>query len=101
MTSLPRLFIEVISVLLITIFSIILMLSDYSEAYIISVISLMVASGARFIPGFNVITSSFSTTRWLQPSFDTITREIKILMEREQIQNKKMDQKIKLNLRKN
>ena len=89
LTSLPRLFIEVISVLLITIFSIILMLSDYSEAYIISVISLMVASGARFIPGFNVITSSFSTTRWLQPSFDTITREIKILMEREQIQNKK------------
>ena len=88
-TSIPRLFIEVISVLLITIFSIMLMLSNYSEAYIISVITLMVASGARFIPGFNVITSSFSTTRWLQPSFDTVTREIEVLMKRDEIKTKK------------
>ncbi len=88
-TSIPRLFIEVISVLLITIFSIMLMLSNYSEAYIISVITLMVASGARFIPGFNVITSSFSTTRWLQPSFDTVTKEIEVLMKRDEIKTKK------------
>ena len=88
-TSIPRLFIEVISVLLITVFSIILMLSNYSEAYIISVITLMVASGARFIPGFNVITSSFSTTRWLQPSFDIVTKEIEILMKRDEVKNKK------------
>ena len=65
------------------------MLSNYSEAYIISVITLMVASGARFIPGFNVITSSFSTTRWLQPSFDTVTREIEVLMKRDEIKTKK------------
>ena len=88
-TSIPRLFIEVISVLLITIFSIMLMLSNHSEAYIISVITLMVASGARFIPGFNVITSSFSTTRWLQPSFDTVTKEIEVLMKRDEVKSKK------------
>ena len=87
-TSIPRLFIEVISVLLITAFSITLMLSNHSEAYIISVITLMVASGARFIPGFNVITSSFSTTRWLQPSFDTVTKEIEILMKRDEVKSK-------------
>ena len=49
----------------------------------------MVASGARFIPGFNVITSSFSTTRWLQPSFDTVTKEIEVLMKRDEIKSKK------------
>ena len=98
-TSIPRLFIEVISVLLITVFSIILMLSNYSEAYIISVITLMVASGARFIPGFNVITSSFSTTRWLQPSFD-IVKEIEILMKRDEVKNKKVSYGKKLNLKK-
>ena len=46
-------------------------------------------SGARFIPGFNVITSSFSTTRWLQPSFDIVTKEIEILMKRDEVKNKK------------
>ena len=98
-SSMPRLFIEVISVLLITIFSITLMLSNHSEAYIISVITLMVASGARFIPGFNVITSSFSTTRWLQPSFDTVTKEIEILMKRDEVKSKenKLRKEIKFN----
>ena len=67
------------------------MLSNHSEAYIISVITLMVASGARFIPGFNVITSSFSTTRWLQPSFDTVTKEIENLMNRDEIRNKNFE----------
>ena len=88
LTSIPRLFIEVISVFLITLFSIILILSNHSEAYMISVITLMVASGARFIPGFNVITSSFSTTRWLQPSFNVITKEIENLINREKFKNK-------------
>ena len=100
LTSVPRLFIEVISVLLITIFSIVLMLSNHSEAYIISVITLMVASGARFIPGFNVITSSFSTTRWLQPSFDTVTKEIKNLMDNEEIDNKNFRLKDKIKFEK-
>jgi len=100
LTSIPRLFIEVTSVLLITIFSVTLMLSNHSEAYIISVITLMVASGARFIPGFNVITSSFSTTRWLQPSFDTVTKEIKNLMDNDEINNKNFKFKDKIKFEK-
>ena len=82
LTSIPRLFIEIVSVLLVVIFSVVLTISNYSEAYVISVITLMVAAGARFIPGFNVITSSFSTTRWLQPSFDLVTKDISDLIKK-------------------
>ena len=89
--TIPRLFIEVTSVLLVTIFSVVLTISDYSEAYVISVITLMVAAGARFIPGFNVITSSFSTTRWLQPSFDLVTKEISNLIKRDELKSYEKD----------
>ena len=85
LTSIPRLFIEIVSILLVTIFSVVFIISNHSEAYIISVITLMVAAGARFIPAFNVITSSFSTTRWLQPSFDLIIKEISNMIKNEKL----------------
>jgi len=91
LTSIPRLFIEIVSVLLVVIFSVVLTISNYSEAYVISVITLMVAAGARFIPGFNVITSSFSTTRWLQPSFDLVTKDISDLIKKDELKSYKND----------
>ena len=91
LTSIPRLFIEIVSVLLVVIFSVVLTISNYSEAYVISVITLMVAAGARFIPGFNVITSSFSTTRWLQPSFDIVTKDISDLIKKDELKSYKND----------
>ena len=38
---------------------------------------------------FSIHTSSFSTTRWLQPSFDTVTKEIEVLMKRDEVKSKK------------
>ena len=73
----PKTVMEMVSVLVIVCFSLLLILYNKPDAYVISVVSLLVASGARFIPAFNLITQSFSKTRWLQPSFDLITKEMR------------------------
>ena len=75
--TLPKTVMEMVSVLVIVCFSLLLILYNKPDAYVISVVSLLVASGARFIPAFNLITQSFSKTRWLQPSFDLITKEMR------------------------
>jgi ABC-type multidrug transport system fused ATPase/permease subunit len=78
-TSSPRLFLESISLFSIAIISTFLIFSERSSESILPLISLYAVSAVRFIPALNVITSSLTTIRFRQPSFDLLVKEIKNL----------------------
>ena len=78
-TSSSRLFLESISLFSIAIISTFLIFSERSSESILPLISLYAVSAVRFIPALNVITSSLTTIRFRQPSFDLLVKEIKNL----------------------
>lgn len=70
--AIPRHVYELMAALMIIFFTLVLVMQDYSQSSIIPIVSLLVASGARFIPAFNTISSSMSSIRFSQPMFDKV-----------------------------
>ena len=96
----PKLFFEVIAVISIIFFSSLLVILDKPDTAIIPAVSLMVVSGARFIPGFNAINQSLTTLKFSKPSFDVVIESLRKFEEtRYQISKKK--EEIKFNSSKN
>ena len=70
--TIPRHIYELMAVLMILFFTLTLVIMDRSQSSIIPIVSLLVASGGRFIPAFNMISSSMSSIRFAQPMFDKV-----------------------------
>ena len=75
----PKLFLEVMALFSVALISAFLILFGKTPEAILPLISLFAVSAVRFIPALNVITASLTTIRFLQPSFDLVTKEIKKL----------------------
>lgn len=75
-TSLPRLVFEILTILVIVFFTSILIILNKPQEFIIPIISLLVAAGARFIPSFNIINSSFAALRLFKKSYESIVETI-------------------------
>ena len=71
-SSLPRNVYELMAIMMILFFTLLLIMMDYAQTAIIPVVALLVASGGRFIPAFNIISSSMSAIRFSQPMFDHV-----------------------------
>ena len=71
-SSLPRNVYELMAIMMILFFTLFLIVMDYSQTAIIPVVALLVASGGRFIPAFNVVSSAMSSIRFTQPMFDNV-----------------------------
>ena len=56
--------------------SIILVLFNKPDEFIIPIISLLVVAGSRFIPSFNIINKSFSEIKLFKESFDSVIETI-------------------------
>ena len=75
----PRLFLEVVALFSVAMISATLIFLGKTSTAILPLISLFAVSMVRFIPALNVITSSLTTIRFRQPSFDLVAKEIKNL----------------------
>ena len=93
-SSIPRHVYEMMAILMIIIFTLSLIILDRSQDSIIPIVSLLVASGGRFIPAFNVISSSMSSIRFTQPMFDNVISYLNSLNE---INDNKKLKKININ----
>lgn len=71
-SQLPRIVYEMMAILMIIIFTVFLILLDKPQNTIFPIISLLVASGARFIPAFNQISSSMGMIRFTKPKFKNV-----------------------------
>ena len=80
-SQIPRIVYEVLAISMIIFFTTMLVLMDTPQNTIIPIVSLLVASGARFIPAFNVIASSMSGIRFSQPGFNHVIKILKSLQE--------------------
>ena len=75
--TLPRFFLEIITISAIVIISIIFVYSDREMENFVPLIALIAVSGIRLIPSFNTISSSIATIKYQLPSFELIIRELK------------------------
>ena len=74
--QLPKLFLEVISVMAIVVIAIIFVFMERSTLSIIPLITLLVVAAIRLIPAFNTITKSLTSMRTLAPSFDHVSKRL-------------------------
>jgi len=97
--TLPRFFLEVITISAIVIISIIFVYSDREMENFIPLIALVAVSGVRLIPSFNTISSSIATIKYQLPSFELIIRELKEMkaQDKKTYQNKNLKKKIYFN----
>jgi ATP-binding cassette, subfamily B, bacterial PglK len=72
----PRLILEVLSILFITISTIILLNLNNNAATQLSILSLIVISVVRFIPAFNSIITSITYIRLYTPSINILLKEL-------------------------
>lgn len=91
LSSTPKLFLEVISVLSILILTVIFFLLDRPVPEILPLISLIAISVIRLIPAFNGITKSISSMKYNQASLDLIVEEFNNF-EKINIKNKNYNQ---------
>ena len=96
--TLPRLFLELMAILVIVIISISFILTERSFEEFIPLIALIAAASIRLIPSFNTISSSVATMRHNNPSFKIIVNELKKMRELIKIEQKSTDTKLKDNL---
>ena len=73
---LPRLFLEVISVMAVVVISALFISMDRPMITLIPLLSLLVISAIRLIPIFNSIATSLALIRSLIPSFNFVSKEI-------------------------
>tara|TARA_Y100000294_G_scaffold169045_1_gene179767 strand:- start:2065 stop:3798 length:1734 start_codon:yes stop_codon:yes gene_type:complete len=100
--TLPRLFLELMAILVIVIVSISFILSDRSFENFLPLLALITACAVRMIPSFNTISSSIATMRHFMPSIDLVADElIKVKNSSQQINNvnkyKSMDKRVYFN----
>ena len=97
--TLPRFFLEVITISAVVIISIIFVYSDREMENFIPLIALVAVSGVRLIPSFNTISSSIATIKYQLPSFELIIRELKEMkaQDKKTYQNKNLKKKIYFN----
>ena len=100
-TSLPKMVFETLAVFSIITFSVLLVFLDKPESVVLSIISLLVAAGARFIPAFGVITQSMGTIRFMQPQFNNIVDALGKLKQSEKKVNEVSNKKLQINFFKN
>ena len=74
--TLPRLFLEVATILAITIVCSLFVISDKSVENIIPIIVLISVSAIRLIPSFSTISQSIATIKYQSPAFDLIVKEL-------------------------
>ena len=74
--TLPRLFLEVATILAITIVCSLFVISDKSVENIIPIIVLISVSAIRLIPSFSTISQSIATIKYQSPAFDIIVKEL-------------------------
>jgi ATP-binding cassette subfamily C protein len=86
--TLPRFFLEVITISAVVIISIIFVYSDREMENFVPLIALIAVSGVRLIPSFNTISSSIATIKYQLPSFELIIRELNEM----NAQNKELNQ---------
>jgi len=97
--TLPRFFLEVITISAVVIISIIFVNSDREMENFVPLIALIAVSGVRLIPSFNTISSSIATIKYQLPSFELIIRELKEMkvQEKKLYNNKNPKKKIYFN----
>jgi len=97
--TLPRFFLEVITISAVVIISIIFVNSDREMENFVPLIALIAVSGVRLIPSFNTISSSIATIKYQLPSFELIIRELKEMkvQEKKFYNNKNPKKKIYFN----
>ena len=94
--TLPRFFLEIITISAIVIISIIFVYSDREMENFVPLIALIAVSGIRLIPSFNTISSSIATIKYQLPSFELIIRELKEMkaQDKKSYNNKDLKKKI-------
>lgn len=104
-SPIPKIVFETLAVFAILSITVLLVLKGQSQDLIIPIVSLLAASGARFIPAFNTINASLSTIRLMQPSFDNVVKNLSSESEKinfkndldyQEINKKKFKEKITL-----
>ena len=100
-SSMPRLFLEVITILILTLFLTIFVLKDSNLSLILPTLALVFASVLRLIPAFNTITSRFSDVVFSQAAVELVYKELKknIHIQKEYNQANQIDHKDKLKLK--
>ena len=76
LTSIPRLFLEVMLVMSVVVVSVVFVSMDRTTISLIPLISLLGIAAIRLIPVFNSIATSLTSIRALIPSFDFVSKEI-------------------------
>ena len=100
-SSMPRLFLEVITILILTLFLTIFVLKDSNLSLILPTLALVFASVLRLIPAFNTITSRFSDVVFSQAAVELVYKELKknIHIQKEYNQANQINHKDKLKLK--
>ena len=95
LNAMPRLFLEVISVIAVVVVSTISVFMYASTALMIPLIALLAVSAVRLIPAFGAIAMSLTTIRAKIPAFDFVSKEISELENTNIILNQENEKEIK------
>ena len=78
LVSLPRLFLEIITIFSIVIVSLLFIYSNRPMENFIPFVALLAVAGVRLIPSFNLISQSIAVIKFNSPSYDLIINELKL-----------------------
>ena len=95
LNAMPRLFLEVISVIAVVVISTLFVFMNASTASMIPLITLLAVSAVRLIPAFGAIAVSLTTIRAKIPAFDFVSKEISELENTNIILNQENEKEIK------
>ena len=95
LNAMPRLFLEVISVIAVVVVSTISVFMYASTALMIPLMTLLAVSAVRLIPAFGTIAMSLTTIRAKIPAFDFVSKEISELENTNIILNQENEKEIK------
>jgi ATP-binding cassette, subfamily B, bacterial PglK len=94
--SLPKLWLEFISLFLITLLLSHMLKNNFSQSMIVSTLGLYVAAVFRLMPSINKIISAIQSIKYYEPVVDNISNDFDILNKNIFVKEKKI-QKIKMN----
>jgi ATP-binding cassette, subfamily B, bacterial PglK len=97
--SLPKLWLELISLLLITLLLNYMLKNNFSQSMIISTVGLYVAAVFRLMPSVNKIINAIQTIKYFEPVLDNLSNDFdvvnkNIIVEEKDIKKIKMNSKI-------
>lgn len=99
--SLPKLWSEFISLILITLLLSYMLKNNFSQSMVISTLGLYIATMFRLMPSINKIINAIQSIKYVEPILDNISNDIDVLdknfsVEEKNIQKIKMESKIVL-----